>query len=194
MSYWSSSAASISVRFLACGSGDRARSRRRWCSGAGRASSAHCGPAPSTAPNYRAPASVLGCGRHADALCEIAHARAAYALRMAVSRSRRARVARKRKRRMDLVINDLTGEEWAALKDAWNGCAYCGATDGPLQRDCVLAISRGGRYTVDNVVPACASCNTSKCNEEVTTWLRRKRLDERAFLTRYLEIRAAQGT
>ena len=48
-----------------------------------------------------------------------------------------------------------------------------------------LAISRGGRYTVDNVVPACASCNTSKCNEEVTTWLRRKRLDERAFLTRY---------
>ncbi len=92
---------------------------------------------------------------------------------------------------MGLVVNDLTGEEWAALKSAWNGCAYCGAADGPLQRDCVLAISRGGRYTVDNVVPACASCNTSKCNEEVTAWLRRKRLDERAFLTRYIEIRAA---
>ena len=112
---------------------------------------------------------------------------------MAVNRSRRARAARKRKRRLDLVVNDLTGDEWAALKDAWNGCAYCGATDGPLQRDCVLAISRGGRYTVDNVVPACASCNTSKCNEEVTTWLRRKRLDERRFLTRYVEIRAAQA-
>jgi HNH endonuclease len=92
---------------------------------------------------------------------------------------------------MGLVVNDLTGEEWAALKSAWNGCAYCGAADGPLQRDCVLAMSRGGRYTVDNVVPACAPCNTSKCNEEVTTWLRRKRLDERAFLTRYIEIRAA---
>jgi 5-methylcytosine-specific restriction endonuclease McrA len=92
---------------------------------------------------------------------------------------------------MDLVDNDLTSEEWAALKDAWKGCAYCGATDGPLQRDCVLAISRGGRYTVDNVVPACASCNTSKCNDEVTGWLRRKRLDERRFLTRYVEIRAA---
>src|SRR6478736_214362 len=168
--------------------------RRRcgdWCSRAGRASSAHCGPAPSTAPNYRAPASVLSCGRHADVLREIAHARAAYALRMAVSRSRRARAARKRKRRMDLVVNDLTGEEWAALKDAWNGCAYCGATDGPLQRDCVMAISRGGRYTVDNVVPACASCNTSKCNDEVTGWMRRKRLDERRFLTRYIEIRTA---
>jgi 5-methylcytosine-specific restriction endonuclease McrA len=95
---------------------------------------------------------------------------------------------------MDLVVNDLTGDEWAALKAAWNGCAYCGATEGPMQRDCVLAISRGGRYTVDNVVPACASCNTSKCNEEVTTWLRRKRLDERAFLTRYLQIRAGLAT
>jgi hypothetical protein len=31
----------------------------------------------------------------------------------------------------------------------------------------------------------------SKCNEEVTGWLRRKRLDERMFLTRYIEIRAA---
>jgi 5-methylcytosine-specific restriction endonuclease McrA len=112
---------------------------------------------------------------------------------VAVSRSRRARAARKRKRRLGLVVNDLTADEWAALKAAWNGCAYCGATDGPLQRDCVLAISRGGRYTVDNVVPACASCNTSKCNEEVTTWLRRKRLDERAFLTRYVQIRSALG-
>lgn len=92
---------------------------------------------------------------------------------------------------MDAVDNDLSDIEWTALKQAWIGCAYCGATDKPLQRDCVMAISRGGRYTVDNVVPACASCNTSKCNEEVTTWLRRKRLDERAFLTRYLQIRAA---
>ncbi len=110
---------------------------------------------------------------------------------MVVSRSRRARAARKRKRRVNAVVNDLTSEQWAALKEAWQGCAYCGATDGPLQRDCVMAISRGGRYTVDNVVPACASCNTSKCNDEVTSWMRRKRLDERMFLTRYVEIRAA---
>ena len=49
----------------------------------------------------------------------------------------------------------------------------------------------GGRYTLDNVVPACGSCNASKCNDEVTGWLRRKRLDERAFLLRHREIRAA---
>jgi 5-methylcytosine-specific restriction endonuclease McrA len=92
---------------------------------------------------------------------------------------------------MDRVEHDLSDEQWAALMVAWSGCAYCGATDTPLQRDCVLPISRGGRYTLDNVVPACRSCNASKCNDEVTGWLRRRRLDERRFLTRHIEIGAA---
>ncbi|WP_206024206.1 HNH endonuclease signature motif containing protein [Rhodococcus sp. 14C212] len=92
---------------------------------------------------------------------------------------------------MDLVEHDLSAEQWAALEAAWGGCAYCGAIDRPLQRDCVLALSRGGRYTLANVVPACGSCNASKCNDEVTGWLRRKRLDEHAFLLRHLEIGAA---
>lgn len=109
---------------------------------------------------------------------------------MTVSRTRKARLARKRKRRMDRVEHDLSDEQWTALKEAWGGCAYCGATDKPLQRDCVLALSRGGRYTLDNIAPACGSCNASKCNDEVTGWLRRKRLDERAFLLRQLDINA----
>ncbi len=107
-------------------------------------------------------------------------------------RSRKARAARRRKRRMDLADNDLTPTQWAAIQHAWgNGCAYCGVAGIPLHRDCVLALSRGGRYTRDNVVPACASCNTSKCNEEVTAWLRRKRLPEGAFLLRYSQIKSA---
>ena len=114
--------------------------------------------------------------------------RPTYAEAMAVSRTRSARLARKRKRRMARVEHDLSDQQWAALREAWGGCAYCGATDKPLQRDCVLAISRGGRYTLDNIAPACGSCNASKCNDEVTGWLRRKKLDERAFLLRYAEI------
>lgn len=108
---------------------------------------------------------------------------------MAVSRSRKARAAVRRKRRLERMVHDLADEQWFALRAV--GCAYCGVIDEALQRDCVLPISRGGRYTLDNVVPACRSCNTSKCNDEVTSWLRRKRLDERAFLLRQLEIRAA---
>lgn len=93
---------------------------------------------------------------------------------------------------MDAVEHDLSPEQWTELKTAWGGCAYCGATDKPLQRDCVLPISRGGRYTIDNIAPACGSCNASKCNDEVTGWLRRKKLDEKQFLVRYAEINAAR--
>jgi 5-methylcytosine-specific restriction endonuclease McrA len=92
---------------------------------------------------------------------------------------------------MQRVEHDLTDEQWVALAAAWGGCAYCGATDRPLQRDCVLALSRGGRYTLGNIAPACRACNTSKCNDEVTGWLRRKRFDERAFLLRHHDIQTA---
>ena len=109
---------------------------------------------------------------------------------MTVNPSRKARHARRRKRRMDRVEHDLSDAQWTALKQAWGGCAYCGVTDKPLQRDCVLPISRGGRYTIDNIAPACGPCNAGKCNDEVTGWLRRKKLDVRAFLIRHLEIGA----
>ncbi len=112
---------------------------------------------------------------------------------MAVSRTRKARATRKRKKRMSAVEHDLSGEQWTALRAAWGGCAYCGVTDTPLQKDCVQALSRGGRYTLDNIAPTCRSCNASKCNDEVTGWLRRKRLDERTFLLRHIEIQAAMA-
>jgi 5-methylcytosine-specific restriction endonuclease McrA len=89
---------------------------------------------------------------------------------------------------MTRVVHDLTDAQWLALQEAWGGCAYCGGLDAALQKDCVLPISRGGRYTLANVVPACRSCNASKCNDEVTGWLRRKRLDERTFLVRHHEV------
>ena len=112
---------------------------------------------------------------------------------MAVKRTRKARAARKRKRRMDAVEHDLSAQQWLALREAWGGCAYCGMSDTPLQKDCVQALSRGGRYTLDNIAPACRSCNASKCNDEVTAWLRRKRLDERTFLLRHIEIGRAMA-
>ncbi|MEV5069421.1 HNH endonuclease [Microbacterium sp. LMI12-1-1.1] len=114
---------------------------------------------------------------------------------MAVSQTRRARAARRRARHVAAADNDLTLDEWEALLEAWASCAYCGTAVGPFQKDCVLPISRGGRYTFENVVPACRSCNASKSNDEVTGWLRRKRLDERAFLLRHIEVlRAWRGT
>lgn len=90
---------------------------------------------------------------------------------------------------MDAVEHDLSDTQWAAIQAAWSGCAYCGSTVGTMQRDCVMPLSRGGRYTLDNIVPACRSCNASKCNHEVTGWMRRKKFDERDFLERYVAVR-----
>ena len=116
--------------------------------------------------------------------------------RAVASRNRAAIYARRRKQRMSRVMHDLTESQWTALLEAWGGCAYCGSASHQLQRDCMLPISRGGRYTLSNVVPACRSCNASKCNAEVTTWLRRKRRDDGAFLVRQVQIArsiAAEG-
>ncbi|MGN0063351.1 MAG: HNH endonuclease, partial [Nocardioides sp.] len=60
---------------------------------------------------------------------------------------------RRRRRRVAAADNDLTDQQWQALRELWAGCAYCGGGDGVLQRDCVQPISRGGCYTLDNVVP-----------------------------------------
>ena len=111
-----------------------------------------------------------------------------------VRQTRRARASRRRARRVAASGSDLTEAEWAVILDAWAACAYCGA-DGPaLQKDCVLPISRGGRYTLENVVPACRSCNASKCNDEVTSWMRRRRLDEPRFLLQWAAVMAEVRT
>lgn len=108
---------------------------------------------------------------------------------MTLDQSRRARASRRRRRRYLAANNDLTREQWVAIRTAWAGCcAYCGDPAEALQRDCVLPLSRGGRYTVDNVVPACRSCNASKGNWEVTRWMRMKQLDEPRFLQRFAEV------
>ncbi|MGZ0712987.1 HNH endonuclease (plasmid) [Coraliomargarita sp. W4R53] len=107
---------------------------------------------------------------------------------MVARNSRRARAQRRRTKRVASSGSDLTDAQWVAISVAWAKCAYCAKAEGPFQRDCVLPISRGGRYTIDNVVPACRSCNASKSNDEVTSWMRRKRLDEPAFLIRFREV------
>ncbi len=95
---------------------------------------------------------------------------------------------------MDNQVHDLTAQQWASLKQAWGGCAYCRATGVALQKDCMLPIANGGRYTISNVVPACRSCNASKCNVELTMWMRRKKFDDGIFLLLHAEIVRALTT
>ena len=55
-----------------------------------------------------------------------------------------------------------TVAEWLAKLAEHNGrCVYCG-TDQDITRDHDTPLSRGGTNTIDNIVPACGSCNYRK--------------------------------
>lgn len=45
-----------------------------------------------------------------------------------------------------------------------NSCAYCGTSDRKLTMDHVVPLSRGGLHSIENLLPACLSCNVSKGN------------------------------
>lgn len=64
----------------------------------------------------------------------------------------------------------LTSTEWlASLADAHGHCHYCDK-EAKLTLDHVIPLSKGGKHSKDNVVPACQHCNSSKGNKTVEAW------------------------
>lgn len=64
--------------------------------------------------------------------------------------------------------------EWRALQERFgNCCAYCGEQK-PLTRDHVIPIYFGGSDNIDNIVPACRSCNSSKRTLSVDEFIARR--------------------
>ena len=63
----------------------------------------------------------------------------------------------------------------AALRQRFNEfgncCAYCG-DGGDMQIEHLEPISKGGAHDIGNIVPACASCNTSKRSHPMEAWYR----------------------
>jgi len=50
-----------------------------------------------------------------------------------------------------------------------SACFYCGSVDF-IEADHLIPLSRGGRHSVGNLVPACRSCNRSKGNKYLAEW------------------------
>ena len=56
----------------------------------------------------------------------------------------------------------FTAGEWLALVEAYQArCAYCGSS-GPLQADHRTPLARGGSNSIENILPACGTCNARK--------------------------------
>lgn len=83
--------------------------------------------------------------------------------------SRRRREARKRA----ALFEPYTTSEIALRFDQFDGCAYCGKYHPNLTNDHVVALARlwgSGTDRLENLVPACPSCNYSKHNHPLILW------------------------
>jgi uncharacterized protein YdaU (DUF1376 family) len=74
--------------------------------------------------------------------------------------------------RLDFLHSKLTYRRFRneVLERDGAFCAYCGATDVPLELDHIHPRSRGGADSPDNLTPACKRCNTSKGAKTLDEW------------------------
>jgi len=64
----------------------------------------------------------------------------------------------------------LTNEQWINIKNHFNNtCAYCGK-EKPLAMEHFIPLSKMGELTVNNVIPSCKSCNSSKGVNDFDIW------------------------
>src|SRR5665648_822068 len=111
------------------------------------------------------------CGESKEATTEFFYASKTNKDRLSAECTRRYRgchkdniniLAQRRRTRKLKLPATLTNEQWEIIKQKFgNKCAYCGK-EKPLAQEHFLAISKGGEYTADNIIPACQSCNSSK--------------------------------
>lgn len=67
-------------------------------------------------------------------------------------------------------VQELTQQEWEMCKAYFDGkCCYCGQ-EKELTKDHLEPLSAGGKMTLDNIVPACQSCNSSKKDNQWAQW------------------------
>ena len=82
------------------------------------------------------------------------------------------RMQRYRERLLVRRSTEAFGPEWDAVVAFYGGlCAYCETTPW-VDMDHVVPTSKGGTHSIDNVVPACKSCNSSK---KAQTWPLKRR-------------------
>jgi len=69
------------------------------------------------------------------------------------------------------AVGSHSEEEWDNLVINFRGkCAYCNKNKGNT-RDHVIPISKGGSNYIENILPACTSCNSSKRDKLLKDWL-----------------------
>jgi len=69
----------------------------------------------------------------------------------------------------------VSGRDWERLcARHGNRCAYCGEAK-KLTMDHVIPLTRSGRHSIGNILPACQKCNSSKGAKLLIEWIGRRR-------------------
>lgn len=72
------------------------------------------------------------------------------------------------------LVGTLTKEQWEQCVKVFNHhCCYCGEKV-ILQQDHFIPLTKSGEYTINNIVPACPSCNINKYNNDFFEWYPRQ--------------------
>jgi 5-methylcytosine-specific restriction endonuclease McrA len=67
---------------------------------------------------------------------------------------------------------DFSLKDWYSLLEEFDyKCAYCKERTNHLSPDHVIPLSRGGENTLNNILPACTTCNTSKNKKLLEEWI-----------------------
>lgn len=75
-------------------------------------------------------------------------------------------------RKVNAPGNGWTMAEEAQLKkDYGYRCAYCATKTEKPEMDHVIPLAGGGSHNIDNIVPACKSCNSSKRDRPLLVWM-----------------------
>ena len=78
--------------------------------------------------------------------------------------------SQKRRALKKLLPATFTTNQWKTAKLYFNNrCCYCGK-ELPFEQEHFIALSKGGGYTVTNIIPSCKSCNDSKHDHDFFIW------------------------
>jgi 5-methylcytosine-specific restriction endonuclease McrA len=82
--------------------------------------------------------------------------------------------ANRRARVLHAPGDGITRQQRHEIMESYgNRCAYCGNAD-RLQIDHIVPLSKGGAHSVDNAVPACCHCNTSKSDDSLLIFMQKR--------------------
>lgn len=88
----------------------------------------------------------------------------------------------------NITMSSLVKENQYQMKENLGVCLYCGS-ESETTFDHIISIDGGGEHSMDNMVPVCQSCNSSKSNKNVIDWHKEQGLPvDRVVLGKYLKL------